>query len=71
LEVAGRVENRRVLWEIHLDLAQLYSEASPQRAEHMRAARETVEYIAAHIGREPLRESFLNLPRVRQALGQP
>ncbi len=71
LEVAGRVENRRMLWEIHLDLAQLYSEASPQRAEHMRAARETVEYIAAHIGREPLRGFFLGLPRVRQALGEP
>ena len=71
LEVAGRMENRRVLWEIHLDLAQFYPETSSQRAEHLRAARETLEYIAAHIGREPRRETFLNLPRVRQALGQP
>lgn len=70
LEVADRLENRRMLWEIHLDLAQLYPETSPEHADHLRAARETVEYLAAHVGRERLKESFLNLPRIRLALGR-
>ncbi|MGH2607295.1 MAG: hypothetical protein ACRDG5_11955, partial [Anaerolineales bacterium] len=70
-EMAHRLQNRRVLWEIQLDLSLLYPEGSAQHTEHIRSARETVEYIAAHIGREPLRVSFLNLPRVRQALGRP
>lgn len=69
-DLALRLENRRMLWEIDLDLARLLPEASPQRNDHLRSAREAVEFIAAHIGREPLKESFLSLPRVRQALGR-
>ncbi|MGH2628189.1 MAG: hypothetical protein ACRDHY_16240, partial [Anaerolineales bacterium] len=70
LDLALRLENRRMLWEVHLDLALLQPETSPQRREHLQAARVSVEYIAAHIGRDSLKRSFLDLPRVRLALGE-
>jgi tetratricopeptide (TPR) repeat protein len=68
LSIAERQENRLTGWEIHLDLANSSSIAPEQQEIHRRAARETAQYLADHIAEEPLRESFLQLPRVRQAL---
>jgi hypothetical protein len=68
LSIAERQDNRLMGWEIHLDLSNSSSVAPQQREIHRRAARETAQYLAAHITEEHLRESFLHLPRVRQAV---
>ncbi|MEX0787672.1 MAG: hypothetical protein WD906_04065 [Anaerolineales bacterium] len=68
LSISDRHENRLMGWEIHLDLSNSSSISPKQQEAHRRAARETAEYLAAHITEERLRESFLRLPRVRQAI---
>lgn len=68
LSIAERQQNRLMGWEIHLDLSNSSSVDPQQREVHRRAARETAQYLAAHITEEHLRESFLQLPRVRQAV---
>lgn len=65
-DLATRLDMRRILWSILIDLADL--EADPQLAESYRAqAREIITFLNDHISDPNLRRSFLSLPGISKA----
>jgi hypothetical protein len=64
---AGNLGSRRLLWQIIANLAELESDKA--RSGALKAeAREIVHYIANHIAREDLRQSFLRSTAVSALL---
>lgn len=65
-QLAARLEMRRTLWAILLDLADL--EADPQRAdEYQTQAQEVIIFIAERMSDQKQRQTFLNQPALRRA----
>jgi class 3 adenylate cyclase/tetratricopeptide (TPR) repeat protein len=61
---------RSVLWQICFQLAELEAESgnSAESQRLMEQAREAIDFIAEHAGREELRASFLAMPEVHMVL---
>ncbi len=60
-ELATRLDMRRILWSVLIDLADL--ESDPQLAEsHRTRARQVITFITDHISDPSLRRSFSSLP---------
>ena len=69
--LATEQHSRRSLWPILYAMARLETVRSNQEAAARLhgEARQTIQYIADHISSPALKQSFLNLPQVRQVIG--